>query len=86
MPQIPAYSSNNNDDPRLVGLRIRYQIGSVHSNEKVFDDFHCNFGGQGHADYYGKPWEEVVYEGSPYFPQGKTYVDATFKDLLLCGL
>ena len=32
-----------------------------------------------HPDVFGKPWAEVVREGSPHFPDGKMEVTATFK-------
>lgn len=38
--------------------------------------------GWGHEDIYGKPWEEVINEGSPYFPQGKSTIEATIKDFV----
>ena len=30
-------------------------------------------------DAFGKPWAEVVREGSPFFPEGKMEVTATIK-------
>jgi hypothetical protein len=33
--------------------------------------------GKGYHDFFAKPWEEVVCEGSPYFPEGRMSVKVT---------
>ena len=37
----------------------------------------------GHEDYFGKPWDEVVYENSPYFPGGRCALQAIFTFLTI---
>lgn len=38
-------------------------------------------GGWGWADFYDKPWEEVVCANSPHFPSGKCEVTVTMTRL-----
>ncbi len=60
-----------------VGLRYKFYVGRRDTIE--LEDF-FKFGYfHGYSDVFGKPWAEVVREGSPHFPGGKLEVKVTVK-------
>lgn len=83
---MPSDSSTDDDDQqqqtrRGVGLRISWKPKGVEDLERSLE----NLLGQewwGFKDVFDKPWEEVVYAGSPYFPRGKMTIEATVTDLV----
>ena len=57
-----------------VSLQVRRVIGSI---QRLFDGNVA----YGWPDFLFKPWQEIVHEGSSYFPEGKMSVTVTLKKL-----
>ena len=60
-----------------VGLRYKFYVGRRDTIE--LEDFFMFGYSYGYEDVFGKPWAEVVREGSPHFPGGKLEVKVTVK-------
>jgi len=53
---------------RCMNLQFRLRVGKV---GKAWTEHRGGVPFDGYDDFWGKAWEEVVYEGSPYFPGGR---------------
>lgn len=57
---------------RMMGFKVTVKLGSLtESLSYLFD----HSSGYGFADFFSKPWSEVVCAGSSYFPGGKLAVE-----------
>jgi hypothetical protein len=61
---------------RRVGFGVTFESNSV---LRSFYDHINDDEGFGCGDFFEKPWGEVVYENSPYFPEGKMSITITLK-------
>lgn len=58
---------------RCVAFEFRFRAGPMENTwkNKLFAEYNA----WGHHDIFERPWEETVYEESPYFPNGRLTVE-----------
>jgi hypothetical protein len=74
----PVHESFNECLERRIGFRVSTELGS---EVMTFSYLHKYNHSWGEGDFFGKPWEEVVYANSPYFQDGALAVKITVKKI-----
>jgi hypothetical protein len=76
-PNTTSEQYDTGDTVPFTGPIVRWQVDV---NGKTITDFRSLYGGTFRlivfTDFFKKPWDEVVREGSDYFPQGRMTVKA----------
>ena len=67
---------------RGVCVHVKWKCEGSDEQFSIFTKIADLGQGWGVDDVFGKPWEEVVYDGSPYFSEGKMAVEATITDVV----